>query len=195
MVRRSERTRSSVRKRRRTRRLPSANAASGASQRTRESRAAARSKAGAPPVLDERASLRASEEGSGYRAPASASAASNMKWSERRCYSSARDDDGGGFQAPRIARRCPGRTNEQTCFSSVSENGRQRLQSAIRASGASNQTLRKPLRASCERRESRADARRRGEQRRSFLCERRRRRRIRSAMREQLRVRASHWFP
>jgi hypothetical protein len=38
----------------------------------------------------------------------------------------------------------------------------------------------------CERRESRADARRRSERRRSFLCERRRRRRVPSAMREQL---------
>jgi hypothetical protein len=49
------------------------------------------------------------------------------------------------IHVPRIARRCPGRTNEQTCSSSVSERGRQRLQSAIRASGASNQTLREQL--------------------------------------------------
>jgi Aminoglycoside/hydroxyurea antibiotic resistance kinase len=47
--------------------------------------------------------------------------------------------------ALRIARRCPGRTNEQTRFSSVSERGRQRPQSAILASGASNQTLREQL--------------------------------------------------
>ena len=64
------------------------------------------------------------------------------------------DEDGGNLAniaasgasnqntAPRIARRCPGRTNEQTRISSVSERGRQRPQSAIRASGASNQTLR-----------------------------------------------------
>ncbi len=45
--------------------------------------------------------------------------------------------------ALRIARRCPGRTNEQTRFSSARERGRQRLASAILASGASNQ-------ASCE---------------------------------------------
>ena len=42
--------------------------------------------------------------------------------------SSASDDDGGGLRAPRIARRCPGRTREQTRFSSASERGRQRLQ-------------------------------------------------------------------
>ena len=42
-----------------------------------------------------------------------------------------------------------------------------------------------------ERRESRADARRRSERRRSFLCERRRRRRVPSAMREQLQKRCT----
>src|SRR5687767_15237994 len=98
-----------------------------------------------------------------------------MKWSERRCFSSARDDDG-GFKAPRIARRCPGRTNEQTCFSSVSERGRQRLQSAIRASGASNQTLLQQLKA--QLRASGIAHRRTEEERaeRSFLSERQRRR-------------------
>ena len=112
--------------------------------------------------------------------------------------SASSDEDGGNLAniaasgasnqntAPRIARRCPGRTNEQTRFSSVSERGRQRPQSAIRASGASNQTLREqPHKIGCERRESRAAGRRRRERRRSFLCERRRRRRIPSAMREQ----------
>jgi hypothetical protein len=48
-------------------------------------------------------------------------------------------------QILRIARSCPGRTNELTRFSSVSERGRQRLQGAIRASEASNQILREPL--------------------------------------------------
>src|SRR5215211_5292615 len=71
--------------------------------------------------------------GVGNRAPPHGGGAS------RGVLSSASDDDGGGSEAPRIARRCPGRTNEQTCFSSVSEKGRQRLQSAIRASGASCQ--------------------------------------------------------
>jgi hypothetical protein len=86
--------------------------------------------------------------------------------SEQGVLSSASDDDGGGFKAPRIARCCPGRTSEQTCFSSVSERGRQRLQSAIRASGASNQTLREQCKKTrCERRESRAAARRRSERR------------------------------
>jgi hypothetical protein len=42
-------------------------------------------------------------------------------------FSPASDDDGGGLHAPRIARRCPGRTSEQTRFSSASERGRQRL--------------------------------------------------------------------
>jgi hypothetical protein len=51
-------------------------------------------------------------------------------------------DDDGGFEAPRIAPRCPGRTNEQTRCSSASERGRQRLKGAILASGASNQALR-----------------------------------------------------
>ncbi len=41
---------------------------------------------------------------------------------------------------------------------------------------------------SCERRKSRAAARRSSERRRSFLCELRRRRRIQSAMREQLQI-------
>ncbi len=44
--------------------------------------------------------------------------------------------DGGGFQTPRIARRCPGRQRADT-LSSASERGRQRFQ-AILASGASN---------------------------------------------------------
>jgi hypothetical protein len=61
----------------------------------------------------------------------------------------------------RIACRCPGRTNEQTRFSSASERGRQRLQSAILASGASNQHCASSSEVSCERRESRAAARRR----------------------------------
>ena len=43
----------------------------------------------------------------------------------------------------------------------------------------------------CERRESRAVARRRSERRRSFLCERRRRR-VPSAMREQLQKERTH---
>jgi hypothetical protein len=38
--------------------------------------------------------------------------------------------------APRIARRCPGRANEQTRFSSASERGRQRPHSAILAERA-----------------------------------------------------------
>ena len=45
-------------------------------------------------------------------------------------------------RAPRIVRRCPGRTNERTRFMSASERGRQRLKSAILASGASSQALR-----------------------------------------------------
>jgi hypothetical protein len=100
-------------------------------------------------VLDKRVSrhvlrLRASEEGSGSQAPAPASGASNVKGEQRRI-PSASDDDVGGVKAPRIARRCPGRANEQTRFSSASERGRQRLPSAILASGASNQTLRERL--------------------------------------------------
>src|SRR4029453_3472572 len=59
--------------------------------------------------------------------------------------SGASDDEGGGSQARGIARRCPGRTNEQTRSSSASERGRQRLHRAILASGASNQTLREQL--------------------------------------------------
>jgi hypothetical protein len=55
-------------------------------------------------VLDERASrhvfrLRASEEGSGYQAPASASGASNVKGASRGVLPSGSDDDGGGFTA------------------------------------------------------------------------------------------------
>ena len=66
-----------------------------------------------------------------------------------------------GNRAPshgaRLARRCPGRAKEQTCLSSASERGRQRLTSASLS----------------ERSEQYA----RSERRRSFLCERRRRRR------------------
>jgi hypothetical protein len=59
-------------------------------------------------VLDERASrhafrLRASEEGSGYQAPASASGASNMQEGSRGVLSSANDDDGGGILDVRAA--------------------------------------------------------------------------------------------
>jgi hypothetical protein len=43
--------------------------------------------------------LRATEEGSGYRAPASASGASNVTGSERRRLSSASDDEVGGSHA------------------------------------------------------------------------------------------------
>jgi hypothetical protein len=67
----------------------------------------------------------------------------------------------------RLARRCPGRANEQACFSPASEGGRRRLTSASLS--------------------ERSEQRTRSERRRSFLCERRRRRRIPSAMREQLR--------
>jgi hypothetical protein len=58
----------------------------------------------------------------------------------------------------------------------------------IAASGASNEIQRDARAAlnSCERRESRAAARRRREMQAFFLCERRRSRRIQSAMREQL---------
>ena len=53
-------------------------------------------------VLDERASghafrLRASKEGSGYRAPASASGASNAEGTSRHALSSASDDEVGGI--------------------------------------------------------------------------------------------------
>jgi hypothetical protein len=68
-----------------------------------------------------------------------ASGATDGRW--RAVLPSASDDDG-GFKAPRIARRCPGRTNEQTRSSSASERGRQRLPSAILTSGASNQHCR-----------------------------------------------------
>ena len=50
-------------------------------------------------VLDERASLRASEEGSGSSAPASASGASIGQGASRGVLSSASDDDGGGYKA------------------------------------------------------------------------------------------------
>jgi hypothetical protein len=65
-------------------------------------------------VLDERGSrhafrLRASEEGSGERAPASASGASNARRSERRRFSSASDDEVGGLKA-RDARAAPQKT-------------------------------------------------------------------------------------
>jgi hypothetical protein len=47
-----------------------------------------------------------------------------------------------GPGAPRIARRCPGLTNEQTRLPSASERGRQRLGSAILASGGAIDTAR-----------------------------------------------------
>jgi hypothetical protein len=69
-------------------------------------------------VLDERASrhafrLRASEEGSGYRAPASASGASNVEGASGGALSSASDDEVGGCHA-RLRERL-----NQTCVISA----------------------------------------------------------------------------
>jgi hypothetical protein len=58
--------------------------------------------------------------------------------------SGARDDDGRGSQAPRIACRCPGRASGHALRPRVSEEG-SGLQRAILASGASNQALREQL--------------------------------------------------
>jgi hypothetical protein len=104
-----------------------------------------------------------SEEGSGFQARSS-----RAERAIRYCASSSQSAASVGNRAPavlktkggpqraRIARRWPGRTNKQTRFSSASERGRQRLPSAILASGASNQKPREQLSVSCERRESRA---------------------------------------
>jgi hypothetical protein len=88
----------------------------------------------------------ASEEGSGLRAPASASEASNLHGVGGGVLSSASDNNGGKSTAPKIARRCPGRTNEQTRFRlGVREEGRgygarsARAKRAIRNCASSSQ--------------------------------------------------------
>ena len=155
----------------------------------RESRAAARSQAGAPlswtsegadtSFVCERARKAAAKQ-----APASASGSEQWIRSERSVVSSASDDDGGGFWmfAPPICRR----RWRNNAFPFRQIRRRRGQPSEHRSEQIKQSAMREQLtKIGCERRESRAAGRRRRERRRSFLCERRRRRRIPSAMREQ----------
>jgi hypothetical protein len=92
-------------------------------------------------VLDERGSrhafrLRASEEGSGFQAPGSASGASNVHGASGGVLSSGSDDDGGGFAmlAPPICRR----RWRNNAFRSASPDEDGGNLANIAASGASN---------------------------------------------------------
>jgi hypothetical protein len=80
--------------------------------------------------------LRASEEGSGYRAPASASGASNIEGNEGTRSSSPSDDEVGGWRCSR--RRSAGGDGGTTLFRSVGSDEDGGNPANIAASGASN---------------------------------------------------------
>ena len=154
MLRRSEWRCSFLWERRRSRRTQRAQVARAAVLDARTSRHAFRlrvsRKAAACPARSSRAE-RASDiaraaqvraASVGNRAPAV------LRRSEWRCSFLWDDDEvGGPHRAQDRARRCPGRANEQTRFSSASEQGRQRLTQRDPRERSEHQTLREQLKS------------------------------------------------